>query len=296
MSTKPEPTAAGVVVQRPTANEELIRAGQALGAPKVPPAPFAPYAVLAEGQKLELLPRLELDPLPDHIQQQVRLDDSASFCAYVKAFRTPTTRILYSAPKLSKISAESAGGAMFTAFLDYHQGGESQAAKRRAHVARYPVPLSLEFSTWLGSNGKALAQMDFVQFIETNGLDVVHPDSASLMELALNFESKSNVTFQSRIDRTTGGKNLTFQEAVEHGAPAVGQMKVPDGLQINLPVFEGGALFEMQARLEYRTSGGRLAIAYHLQRPHNVFRVAIGQLRAQIAEALEAEILTGETV
>lgn len=276
-----------------TPAEELLRAGKALGSAILPPEPFHPYAIVPDGFRLEQLPLRPLLPLPDHIRQAVRLDDAASFIAYVKAFRKHTTRIFAAAVKLAEVSAENAGGAKFTALLDYHEGGTEQKAARVAHVAEYPVPLSLEFSTWIAANGKPFTQMGFVEFIEQNCADVVSPDSATLMELALNFEAKSNVTFQSKVDRVTGGRSLTYQEQVDAGAPSVGQVKVPESLAIRIPVFEGGKGYDFKARLEYRPSNGRLAITYHLQRPQEAFRAAIKDLREEIAEALEAQILTG---
>lgn len=274
--------------------EELLRAGKALGTPNTPPAPFAPYAVIPDGFTLTPLPLRPLNPLPDHIRQAVRLEDSESFITYVKAFRIHTTRVFAAAVKLQNVSPNNAGGAKFTALLDYHEGQTEQKAARVAHVVEYPVPLSLEFSIWLASSGKGLAQMDFVQFIENNCMDVVKPTSADLMELALNFEAKTSVTFQSKVDRVSGGRSLIFQEDVAAGQSGnIGQMKVPDGLTLRIPVFEGGKPYEFQARLEYRPQSGRLTITYHLQRPHDVFRAAWKDLRAEIATALELEILTG---
>lgn len=276
-----------------TQTKELLAAGSALSDPKEHEG-YAPYVIVPDGYKVEPLTRESFTPLPDHIRQRVRLDDAASFIAYVKAFKLHLTRIFGAAVNLAKLAPGCAGGARFTALLDYHEGGKDQKAQRVQHVAEYPVPLSLEFSAWLAQNGKAQQQLDFVSFIEANGIDVVNPDSASLMELALNFEAKANVQFQTKIDRTTGGKVLNYSEQIEAGAPAVGQIKVPDGLSISVPVFEGGKKYSLSARLEFRPSGGRLTIAYHLQRPHEALRAAMKDLREEIAGALEIEILTGE--
>lgn len=277
-----------------TGVDELLAAGKALGEPILPPAGFMPQIIVPKGYELHSIPLATLKPLPDHIRQAVTLEDADSFIAYVKTFRTSTAQLFAAAVKLASVSAQNAGGACFTALLDYHGGGKNeQTAGRVAHTAKYPVPLALEFSTWLGSNGKAMAQMDFVGFIEANCADVVTPDSASIMELALNFEAKSSVNFQSKVDRVTGGRNLTFQEQVEAGAPNVGQMRVPEWLTLLLPVFDGGKAYEFKARMEYRPNNSRLTITYHLQRPHQVFRQAWNDLRAEIANALEVQILTG---
>lgn len=279
-----------------TSIKTLLDAGKALGSPQFPDRGLAPYAIVPPGYEMKVISRADLPPLDDHIRQNVRLDDAESFILYVKAFRTATTRILAASIDIAKVTASSAGGAKFTALLDYHEGGKEQKASRCAHVASYPVPLSLEFRVWLASNGKALSQTDFVEFIEANAADVVSPDSASLMEMALNFEAETNVNFQSKIDRVSGGRSLTFQETVDAGAPSVGRMKVPETLALRIPVFEGGKSYELKARLEYRASNGRLAVAYHLHRPHDAFRLAIKDLREEIATGLELEILTGDVL
>lgn len=279
--------------------QELLSAGKALGNAIIPPNPYQPYAIIPEGYLLEPLTFADLHPLPDHIVQNVRLDDAESFILYVKAFSTHTVRIFATAVDLTDgVSEDSDGSLAFTAFLRYHEGGNEEKASRNAHRAFYPVPLSAEFKTWLKTNEAPFNQGDFINFIENSAPDIVSPDSATLMEMAMNFESKANVTFQSRIDRTSGGRQLTFQEQVEHGhsTPSGGQMKVPDSLAIRIPVFEGGKKYDLRARLEYRVSSGRLSIAYILQRPHETFRTAVKDTREEIATQLDAQILTGEVL
>lgn len=273
---------------------QLLRAGRALGDAHHPVG-VAPYTIVPEGYRLEFLPEEKFPSLPDHIRQFVRLDDPVSFCAYVKEFRTHTTRIFATAPVLERLIRGESGGLKFTALIDYHEAGKEQTPQRVAHKAEYPCPLSLEVRTWLGSNGKALSQTDFVNFIEANCADVVTPDSASLMEMALNFEAKTSASFSSKIDRVSGGRSLQFSETVDQsGTTTAGQMKVPENLVIRLPIFEGGKAYEIRARLEYRAPGGKLTIAYHLQRPQEAFRMAIVDLRKDIETATELPVFTGE--
>jgi uncharacterized protein YfdQ (DUF2303 family) len=280
-----------------TAVQELLLAGKALGVAQTPPRPYAPYAVIPQNCTLQPIPLAPLEPLPDHIRQAVRLDDAESFVLYVKSFRTHTTRVFATAPDFDAIS--TGGGVEFTAFLDYHEGGTEQHALRVAHTARFPVKISAEFAAWIGADGEAMTQMGFVEFIEANAPDVVTPDSASLMELALNFESKSEVSFQSRVDRVTGGRSLTFQEKVDagsSGAPTIGQVKVPEFLAIRIPVFEGGKAYDIAARISWRPANGRLSITINLQRPEAVFRQSLNTMRAEIAEELGLAVLTGEAL
>lgn len=285
-------TATPVIV---TLTEELLRAGKALGAPQiVQGTDREPYCIVPEGYRFQPLPRADIPPLLDHIREDVELHDAESFVAYVKAFRTATTKIFATAAKLADVRPGNSGGAEFTALLDYHEGGKERKAARVGHTATYPVPMSLEFATWLAINGKAMAQMDFVSFVEANAPDIVTPDSATLQEIGLKFESTTTATFQSKVDRATGGRTLMYKEDVDAGG--VGQIKVPEWMELRMPVFEGGAPYPMHARLEWRPTNGRLTIAIHLQRPHEVFRMALLHLRAEIAHDLETEILTGKVL
>ena len=312
MKTPPNSTNPSSEIPSASAVEELLRAGKALGTVIDPPPGHSPLILRPEGYVLEPVPLAPLRPLPDHIRQQVELLDAESFIAYFKAFRTSTARLFCAPLNLELLAQGRNGGARFTAVLDYHAGGDGardaefaktapasaavySAARRLAHVATYPVPLSLEFTRWMLMNGKGTSQMDFVAFIEAHQLDVVSPDSATLLELALNFEAKISVNFQSKVERVTGGRNLIFQETVDAGggSASVDRLRVPEMLSLRLPLFEGGKLYEMKARMEYRPQNGKLSITYHLQQPHQVFRAAWQQLRDEIADALEIQVLTG---
>jgi uncharacterized protein YfdQ (DUF2303 family) len=245
----------------------------------------SPFVLVPKDHDLQYLEEEAVPPLPDFIRQNVTLTDLESFVAYVKGFATHTTTIF--------AKANEHGGS-FTAVLDYHEGGKDGQPRRAAHVATYPCPLSVEWRTWLAKNGAAQKQEAFAEFIDANAADVIAPDSAVLLELALNFEMRSNVNFQSDIRRTTGGKTLKFTEEIEAGRSGGGEMKVPDSLKLRLPVFEGGKAYEIDARLEFRVNGGKLTIAYILRRPHEVVRKAIADLRADVAAATGIAPLSGE--
>jgi len=276
---------------------ELTALGSALGVPKTVQG-LKPQIILPPGYQALEAPRAELPPLPDHIRAAVTLNDSDSFIEYVKAFRTFTTRLFATTPDLEEIGPDSSGGAQFTAVLDYHEGGKEQKAARTAHTVVYPLPLSQQFSTWLGINGEPMSQNDFIEFIEANKLDVVSPDSASLMELAVNFESKTEVRFASKVDRVTGGRNLIFQEAIDAQSSSTrqGTIKVPDTMAIRVPILEEGKVFEIKCRLQWLPSNGNLRVVVHLQQYRDVFRHAFKEVRAEIEEALELKILSGESV
>lgn len=270
----------------PSGVAELLAAGRAVGQPISVPTGRAPVVILPTGFELIKLPPAELPPLPDHIRQRLELDDAESFSTYVKRFKTKNTHLFASVPD------EKGEGGEFLAVFDYHEGGqgEEQAAKRCAHVAVYPCPTSEPWQTWLGVHGKAQKQADFIAFVDANAPDIVAPASADLLELAMNFESRSDVKFASKVERCTGGRQLQFTETVEAGA---GTIKVPEAMRLKLPVFEGGKSFDVEARLEWRPNGGALFVTVHLRRMTDVVRQAMGEVRSEIAEATALVVLTG---
>jgi hypothetical protein len=282
----PTPTA----TLSPTFTAELLAAGKALGDVATPGGPFAPFVIIPDNYKLDPVPFAPDTPLPGFIDQTVTLHDPESFVAYVKRYKTLKTLIFATLPKTA-----SGSDAQFRAVFDYHTGGkgDDQKPERCAHHAIFPCPLSIQWATWIGITGKPQTQLAFIEFIDANKADIVTPDSATLLELAINFESRTEVNFGSKVDRVHGGRKLTFNEEINGINKAGEPITVPDTLKLSLPVFEGGKAFEIAARLEWRPTGGKLHVSVHLHRPFDLVRKALADLRAEIAAGTEIEPMTG---
>lgn len=268
----------------PSAVKEILAAGVS-SARAITLEGRKPVVLVPEGYTIESLDRDDLPELPDHIRQSVKLDDLDSFTAYVKRSQTAQTVIF--------ANSQTPG---FTAFFDYHHSAKDDGGlpARVAHKASYLCPLSAEWQIWSGQNSKPMSQAGFVEFIDNNSCDVTAPESAALLELAQNFEMRSSVEFQSDIKRTTGGKVLKFVEQVDAGRTgAGGDMRVPDELQIFIPVFDAGKKFPLTARMEFRVSGGKLAVTFHLRRPQESIRAALADIRKDIEAATGIVPLTG---
>lgn len=271
---------------------ELLAAGKAIGAPvNVPGRQIG--IVIPQEYGFVALPPAEPEPLLPYIRQTVQLSDTESFVAYVKRYQTKDTVIFATLP-----TSVNGAGAEFRAVFDYHIGGKGEDHKpdRTAHQAYFPCPQSTNWAAWLSISGKAQSQDAFINFIEANGIDIVAPDTAALLELAVNFEAKTEVEFISKVDRLTGARKLTFNETVTNGSQTKGSITVPDSLKLKLPVFEGGKPFDLAARLEWRPSGGKLNVTVHLLRPMDIVRAAVNETRKEIAAAVEIEPMTGKLV
>ena len=57
-----------------------------------------------------------------------------------------------------------------------------------------------------------MTQVDFARFLEENMPDVVEPDSAELLEVALTFEAKKSVEFSSGVRLANGQIQFQYDE------------------------------------------------------------------------------------
>jgi uncharacterized protein YfdQ (DUF2303 family) len=105
-----------------------------------------PFVLIPEGAAFHSLESLLLHP--QRKRGAVKLDDPASFVAYVNAHKDAHTRIF----------ADLAATTVL-AVLDHHESGSGKAGWQ-GHTAVYACPKSPEWSTWLDSNKQALATRD----------------------------------------------------------------------------------------------------------------------------------------
>lgn len=217
-----------------------------------------PYLVLNRDQKVKDLEHLLQTPARP--RGAVALNDAASFCAFVDAHKTSSTRLygLMNPPR-------------FTAVFNDHSG---EKAGWRDHTASYSCPLSVEWKTWTGSNKKQMSQTDFAQFIEDNAPDCVSPTAADMIEIARGLEAKKKVNFASAIRLDNGQHQFTYEETIE-GSAKKGQIQIPEVFTIGIAVMEGGDRYSLEARLRYRIGdGGKLTMWFDLLRSHKVLEDA----------------------
>lgn len=252
--------------------EKLISAGMSMGQPRSLPG-FKPYAVIPAGYSPLMLEEESLPPLPKEVHQEIEMTQLDSFIRYVNERKTTKTRIFWHT---------SEKGACYLAVIDYHDGAKPE---RLAHRVSYRCPHSDEWLIWCGSNEKAFTQEAFAKFIEENTPDITAPDSAVLLEMALNFEAKTNVDFSSEIVRQSGNRVLKYVETTEAAVRgSTGTIKVPNEIEITIPVFDNGTRYKLQARLNYRAGSGKLSIHYALIRPRVAIKIAVESTTATIAE------------
>ncbi len=232
--------------------------------------------IVPEGYNVQHLSPID-KPLT-HIKQSVTFADADSFITYVEAFKDDTTRI-FAHIEAGKIMA----------VIDYHGKG---AAAYGAHRAIYALPFSEEWKRWTAIDGRAIDQRDFAEFIQENAVDVYQPDSASLLEVALNLQGTRKADFKSGVNLSNGTTQLIYQE--EDDAKGGKQnLIIPQRIAIRIPVYYGDVLAEIEAFFRYRLDDGKLRFIVKMHRREMILQDAFRGKAAEISEATGIQVLFG---
>jgi uncharacterized protein YfdQ (DUF2303 family) len=231
-----------------------------------------PLAAVPEGYTLESLEKHLTEPV--RVKQSVVLLTPADFCAYFERF----------SDEASVVFADERN-ATYLALIDYHE--KDNTPHWNSHSARYQCPKSPEWTIWLGANGKKMTQADFAQFIEDNYIDITDPPHADMIEISHTLEARKDVSFGSSTRLTDGQVQFKYTENISGMAGAAGTMKIPEAFHLAIPVYLGGPLSGLKARLRYRIDNtGKLAMWYDLHRPEKVVESATRDITSTIREKL----------
>ena len=259
--------------------QSAIAAGAALGDPRQPVAePGAGvFTVLPNTYRIESLENYL--PRPLRIDQKVILHDADSFIAYVNDFRLAgPSRIFFD------VAQEQ-----FNAIIDYH---EIETPSWCDHTAVFKPRKSVEFETWMATNRKAMTQVDFARFLEENMPDVVEPDSAVLLGVALTFEAKKSVEFASGVRLNNGQIQFQYDEVVR-GTAQKGTIEIPEQFVLGISIHVNGPAYRIPVRLRWRLQEGKVSFWYEVVRPHRFVEDALKEIRERVAKETGIDLLAG---
>lgn len=256
--------------------------------PKVTSLPHAqPYIILKDAAGNE---RVEwLDKVFDVPTQQkgcVRLKDAESFIRYFNAYKGDASAI-YATMVPCK----------FVAVIDEDYTDGDALPNWREFRAEFTPDYSTEKETWWAANRKPFDSTEaFALFLEDNLPDIVEPEGATMLEIALNFRVNQDVRYSSAQRLSDGHIDLGYQNIVEAGATGpAGRIQIPEQFRIEVPIFAGvGApKYGIDARFRYRLSSGNLKLWYELVRPHKVLETAFTDLWTKVGAETVRQILLG---
>jgi uncharacterized protein YfdQ (DUF2303 family) len=216
-------------------------------------------------------------PGPRRREGSATLTELPSFLAYLARYNNPQDTVVFANLRDFAVRA----------VFDYHPAGPDHNATRWGeHGAEYVCPRSAEWKTWTENDGKPLSQDKFADFIEANLHDITTPiDKTSdlpgpvdVLEMARNLMVRTAGQFQRSINPTTGESSLINK--TEHGAEST---KIHKAFVVALRVFEGGELYQVEARVRFELKEGRASFTYKLHRREAVERDAFGDVVRQVA-------------
>lgn len=162
--------------------------------------------------------------------------------------------------------------------------GEEHVAGWGDHRAKLVLHKTPAWQAWTAYDGKLLGQLAFAEHLEDRAIDVVKPDSATMLEIAQTFTAKRQIGFDSSQRLSTGQVQLRYHEDIEARAGQKGNIEIPQVFELALAPFEGSPAYRVNARLRYRIGDGKLSIGYALERPEDVLREAFGEITGLIAK------------
>jgi uncharacterized protein YfdQ (DUF2303 family) len=181
-------------------------------------------------------------------------------------------------------------------------GGYAEAgttARWSDHRAVYACPLSVQWKLWLMHNEQWFSQELFGTFLDDNFGDLGNPgktaidremaEPAKVLEVARSLVINAKHSFQREINPTTGEGVLHWKKENE----ARGSTKVPKSFLLGIPVFEGGELYRIEARLRYEVREGAARFCYSLYLPQVILRDAFAKVRKEAQEQTGLVLFAG---
>lgn len=206
---------------------------------------------------------------PDRKKGSLTCEDLQSFIASVRLHARPST-VLFASATARKLEA----------IFDYHEPNAGQADWLQ-HRAVYPFPITPEWNAWADLHNKWITQSHLAAFLEDHAVDVVEParamDQARLWteRLGIEFAAPARmmglsrglaVTVDTKVEEArnlgTGEATLRFEQS--HNGADGKPLSVPGALLIEVPIFRGGAAYQLPARLRYRVGKEKAEISWQI--------------------------------
>jgi len=214
---------------------------------------------LRNDERLEGLDLEQYLSTPTRPRGKVVVYDPTDFTEYV---------IRLADPDKTSVWADVDAGAV-TAVINDH--ADCADGGWRDHIVQLKLQPDEDWQRWAALDGKLQRQEEFAEFLEDVAHTVIHPDAATMLEVATSMTAKRNIEFSQGSRLQTGDVQLRYEEVTQANAGAKGQLDIPDRITVQLAPWRGVVVAELEARLRWRIHERRLAIGYKLLRP-DMFR------------------------
>lgn len=208
---------------------------------------------------------------PKWVTQLVTVQKASSLSDYVLRFKNEGTLLF------ADIGADRIVGA-----IDYHREPQREnpsdapatgvadnemlsnpSPRLGTHNVVLQLKRSEEWARWTGQNEKLMDQIEFATFLEENGIDVIDPSGASLLELCRDIHAMSGSQVRSAI-RQGDVRKLEIQR--ENKATTEDGAELPVEFTISIPVYFGEPKVVLKCMTRVKVSHGMLELGYKIVR------------------------------
>lgn len=188
----------------------------------------------------------------------------------------------------------SLSNATFTAVFDEH----GEHADFREHRATFQMKHSPEWLAWFSHSKQAFAgNTAFAHWLQDHLSDVVQPEGARLMEIALTMRVTANASWSNLVKLQNGHTELTYTNVVEGTSVAGNNRKLPlpEEFELSIPVWAGyeQTRYTVKARFSYRLNGAALSVMFELIEPRRIIELAFKDTLEAIENGIKKPVIFG---
>lgn len=253
--------------------DNAFQRGMEAAQPRMITEDGVPFIVIPDQTKVEDLEHLL--PVPRRKRAKLQFDEPESFIRYVNQNKGAETRIFAS------------NRCAFEAILDYHGHGPVQQPSWCEHRASLGLSLSQEWQVWNSRDRQWFGQKDFAEFLEDHQIDVINPPGAELLDIALTIQADTSIEFLSGMRLQDGSCNLRYKTTVGAKAGAAGELEIPAALTIQIPIYRGASVRQIDAKLRYSIADGKARFQYLIWQKERLLDESFKAVVSTIADATQ---------
>lgn len=251
------------------------------------------FAVIPTGTELVSIAEFQHAKPPVEKVGSVAVIDVPGFAAYFNRFKDSDSMIFGDPAAVT-----------FTGQLDYHRAADGEA-RRKQHKVVLTMQQTTRWKTWKASNKKAMGQEEFATFIEDNLPDIYQPEgvakagesnypsAAEMKDVSCSLTASVSHDFKQSTNLKNGQRGIVYVEQVNGGAGPQGTLPIPDRFLIRLPIFMNQKPTEIECRLRFKISSGKLSMWYDMFRVDEMLLAEFEGARLSVATACETEVILG---
>lgn len=245
-----------------------------------------PYVIKDDGSLTvaDSMRRLYLEGEPQPIRRSggAELHELDSFINFTNRYRTGNTMAL----------ADQRSVTVKVVFNPHPAGSDDSVAGWGDFFAVYVCPKSPEWLAWCSNDGKVMTQAAFADWLDLRYEELASkegfPRPAEMIEMARNLMVKTGGTYRRQINPTDGTGELIMK--TEHSQEST---KIHRAFALALRVFEGGAPYAVEARIQFRLVEGNAVFSYVMHRRAEVERDAFNDVRKAVEDRCKISVFAG---